>query len=302
MHALEPAWQALQRDFDSACLDAANQARLEITRDLNQIFRRLRHYQNEEQWVSAVRDGAAKFASDFGIFVQKDSVFVLRAQQNLGVPGDLEVPPSAARAFASAVESKEPVVALRTPGEVGDPLTAGQNSARAHLFPITNAGRVVALIFAAEGKLLDLDALELVAGMGAAVLERRSNQSIHSQIGPAPTSNPQSESQQPEKPKPLPAWSDLNQNQRALHSKAQRFSRVAVAEMQLTRPEACRAGREQNNIYMFLQSEIDKAREQYRKQFMSVPSMLDYLHLELVNTAAAGDELKLGADYPGQLL
>jgi hypothetical protein len=30
--------------------------------------------------------------------------------------------------------------------------------------------------------------------------------------------------------------------------------------------------------------------------------MGDYLHLELVRTAAEGDELKLGADYPGQLV
>ena len=34
---------------------------------------------------------------------------------------------------------------------------------------------------------------------------------------------------------------------------------------------------------------------------MTNPSMVDYLHLELIRTAAGGIEQKLGADYPGQL-
>jgi hypothetical protein len=100
----------------------------------------------------------------------------------------------------------------------------------------------------------------------------------------------------------LPAWADLDEQQRTLHIRAQRFSRVTIAEMQLFRPEACRAGREQSNLYIFLKGELDKAREIYRKQFMTIPSMVDYLHLELVRTVAGGDELKLGADYPGQLV
>jgi hypothetical protein len=87
-----------------------------------------------------------------------------------------------------------------------------------------------------------------------------------------------------------------------LHVRAQRFARVKVAEMQLARPDACRAGLQQSNLYVFLRHEIDKARETYRKQFMTIPSMVDYLHLELVGTAVGNDEQKLGADYPGQLV
>ena len=96
----------------------------------------------------------------------------------------------------------------------------------------------------------------------------------------------------------LPLWADLDESQRQLHIRARRFARVTVAEMQLSKPEACRAGREQGDLYLFLESEIDKAREIYSKQFRTISSMADYLHLELVRTAAGGDELKLGADYP----
>ena len=72
--------------------------------------------------------------------------------------------------------------------------------------------------------------------------------------------------------------------------------------MQLARPEACRAGREQRDLYLLLKSEIEQARETYRKQFMTIPSMVDYLHLALVQTPAEGDEVKLGAEYPGPLV
>jgi hypothetical protein len=186
-----------------------------------------------------------------------------------------------------------------------------------------NGRRVVAILFAADQEYMDVNALELIAGLGSAVLERQANVALHAQIGamPAPEPPPTAaepagadppEAQQTPAPEPepaapikeksgLPAWADLSEEQRALHIRAQRFSRVAVAEMQLAKPRGCRAGREQNNLYLFLKPEIDKARETYRKQFMTIPSMVDYLHLELVNSAGEGDEMKLGAEYPGQL-
>jgi hypothetical protein len=306
MHALETAWEALKRDFDSACLHAADSTRLRLTADLNQVFRRLRHYESEDQWIGAVRDGLSKFAGEFGIFTQKSDVFLLRAQQALGVPDGLEIAAASANAFAAASESRDPVVALRAPSEVGVSLSQGPPSLRAHLFPITNSGRVVALIFVAENGSLDVNALELIAIVASSVLERRSNQAIHSQIEqaatrPVPEAGKNAEGMKSTRPA-LPPWMDLNEDERLVHVRARRFSRSAVAEMELGRPESCRAGREQNSLYMFLQAEIDKARDNYRKQFMTIPSMVDYLHLELVNTAAEGDEHKLGADYPGQLL
>ena len=63
----------------------------------------------------------------------------------------------------------------------------------------------------------------------------------------------------------LPVWADFDESQRQLHIRARRFARVAVAEMQLSKPEACRAGREQGDLYLFLKNEIDKAREIYSR-------------------------------------
>ena len=100
----------------------------------------------------------------------------------------------------------------------------------------------------------------------------------------------------------LPAWGRLREDERKSHFRAQRFARVKVAEMQLYKPDACRAGREQSNLYLYLKDEIDSARAVFRNQFMSTPTMVDYFHVELVRTLAENNEVVLGADYPGQML
>ncbi len=290
MHALDEACETIKRDFDAACA--------QITNELNQSLRRLRHYQSEAEWISAVLDGAARFVREVAVFSVNNGVLSLRGEYNLNLPEKLSFPVVSAAAFASAIQSKDLVIALRKPSEVGEALSVPAHGERAHIVPIPNGDRVAAVLFAADREYMDVNALEVIASLASAVLERRSNLSLHAQIvEPAPPA--------PKKEAPktgLPGWVDLSEEQRSLHLRAQRFSRVEVAEMQLAHPEACRAGREQANLYMFLKKEIDTARETYRKQFMTIPSMVDYLHLEVVRTAAEGDELKLGAEYPGQLL
>jgi hypothetical protein len=298
MHVLDSAWETLKREFESASQEKQIKARRQVTGELNRIFRRLRQYQSEEEWIGALRDGAALAARDFAIFTVGSGAARLRAQQGFALEQPLEIFLASANAFRSAVEACEPLVSLRRASEVGAALASGDPAARVHLFPISNSGRVVALVAAGDPE-LDADGLELVAGMASTVLERRANESIHTQIAPAKA---------PAQPfsgkavRPLPSWAELSENDRRLHARAQRFARVAVAQMQLDRPEACRAGLEQSNLYMFLKPEIDKARENYAGQFMTIPSMVDYLHLELLNTMAEGDEQKLGAEYPGHLV
>lgn len=321
MHALDQAWETVRREFDASCTQAARAGRYQLTNELNQLLRRLRHYENESEWVSALLDGAGGFIQHLALFsVQGDAVH-LRGQSNLDIPADLSFPLETAAAFKAAAETRDPVVALRTASEVNEHLSSSEPTDRCHLFPIMNGQRVVAILFAADQEYMDMNALELIAGLGSAVLERHTNVALHAQIAMAPAPEPEpppaipepeqpaeATEQQPQVPsaqaeKPgLPAWADLSEQQRSVHIRAQRFARIAVAEMQLAKPQGCRAGREQDNLYLFLKPEIDKARETYRKQFMTIPYMVDYLHLELVNTAAEGDEMKLGAEYPGQLV
>ncbi|HSW49669.1 MAG TPA: hypothetical protein VLH09_05805, partial [Bryobacteraceae bacterium] len=97
-------------------------------------------------------------------------------------------------------------------------------------------------------------------------------------------------------------WPSVPEADRALHSRAQRFARVQVAEMRLYKAQAVRAGRAQGDLYSALKSEIDAARESYRTSFLApCASMADYLHRELVRTLANDDASLLGSAYPGAL-
>jgi hypothetical protein len=102
---------------------------------------------------------------------------------------------------------------------------------------------------------------------------------------------------------PLPPWSSLSKEDQEFHLKAQRFARVCVAELRLYESEAVKQGRAARDLYGRLKEKIDAGRQAYRRQFMDVcPSMVDYLHLELVRTLANDDETLLGTDYPGPLV
>ena len=306
-HVLENVIDNLRREFDAGCSQAADRARAELLTWLNQLVRRFRSYQDEGEWVQTTINAASPYATQVVLFSIANDKLQLRGQTpSSDLPDDLSFPISDAGAFRTAIATKDPVTALRTQGEVSELLSNGHKTERAHLLPITNGDRVSAVLFASDSA-SDLNALELIAGIASSVLERKANSSLHAQIS-APSETPKAAFAIDPAPvaKPvdrgLAAWGDLPIEERQLHLRAQRFARVSVAEIQMARPDACRAGREQNDLYLFLKREIDKARENYRKQYMTVSSMVDYLHLELLQTAAEGNENKLGADYPGRLL
>ena len=86
-----------------------------------------------------------------------------------------------------------------------------------------------------------------------------------------------------------------------MHLQAQRFSRVKIAEIRLYHADGVREGRAKSNVYASLRNEIDKLRTEYQKDFGSAPTMVDYLHLELLRTLAHDDDRLLGPEYPGPL-
>jgi hypothetical protein len=323
MNFPDRAWEELKRELTSLSSQAEKAARTGLTKDLNQSLRRLRQYQGEREWSSALIDALARFTPQAAVFELRNDLLVLRRQINLDLPEDLQFPIASAPAFRSAIEAKDAVVALRSPSEVTEQLSRPEPSGRAHLLPVANGNRVVAVVFAADDANADLNGLELVVGVASTVLERQSNREMHGQIAPVlkaadaltpePVTN-QATGNEPDtmeakvtrpaaaRTLSLPKWANLDENGQLLHIRAQRFSRVTVAEMQILRPEACRAGREKGNLYLFLKNEIEAARNAFRTQFMVIPSMMDYLHMELVRVAVEGDEKRLGADYPGQLI
>jgi hypothetical protein len=284
-----------KREFNAACLQAAQSARVQMAHEMNQLLRRFRQYEKEADWVRLVIEGAGNYAREAALFAVQDGKLRLRGAVNLNLVEGLSLEVKNTFAFDAVLRSKEAVTALRSSGEVGAALSSPGRLA--YLFPISNGSRVVAILFA-NGEDAEVDQLELVANMAAGALERQTNSGIHSQIATLPAVPP---------PvavvvqRSLLPWAGMALEQRALHSQALRYARVTVAEMQLLKPAACRAAREKGDLYVALGREIDKAREIYRRRFMILPSMADYFHRELIGFILQGDSTKLGADYPGEL-
>ena len=301
MQSLEGVWRQITHEFETAREQAAESGRARVTDELNQVARRLRHYQRESDWCDAVLDGAARFTSEAALFAVNGDELALRGTRNLALAPDLRLPLADAKAFRSALESGEPSIVLCTKDEVSGAIASTVSVNRAFVIPIANETRNVALFFAVAGQQADTNALELIAQIAASALRRTPQAASSIQIAAPPPAQAQGEAVAPSSEVPSPDWDGVPESEKILHVRARRFARAKIAEMQLYRPEACRAGRIQANIYLFLKQEIDTARGVFRSQFMSTTSMIDYLHLELLRQLADNDESILGADYPGQM-
>jgi hypothetical protein len=302
MNLVDGAWAQIKQEFERVESEANSRSKL-ITRNLNQLLRRFRSYEKEQDWAAILLDGSLGTVSQAAVFhVATDHVHLL-AERDFELKPGLKISLASAQTFSNCVSTREPAVVLRRSSEVGEELSSANPGSRAYVIPILNGDRAVAVLFAAIDENSDLSGLELVAGMAGLVLERTKNVKANVQIAVSlnemtspSTSKPSTVTQ------PWPRWASLANAERDLHARAQRFSRVKVAEMLLARTEAAQAGLEQKNVYLFLKKEIDAARDQYREQFLGRADMRDYLHEQLVATAAGQDEGKLGEDYPGSLV
>lgn len=270
---------ALSAGVESAVAESLAEARRDVSGRLNQAVRRLRNAANEHQWEAALIEATQGFCDRAAIF--KIIAGTLRFQAARNVSGASEdVPLSAAPAFASAVESKDTVIAMRTAGEMSEriaKLLGADNCRKFHLFPIVAHNRVTTLLYAdAADRPVDAAALELLTTVAGAVYPFPAADLIH--------------------------IAGANGSFQDLHAHAQRFARVQVAEIRLYKSEEVKNGRIQRDLYASLKAEIDSARESFQKDFLSSPGdMVDYLHQELVRTLANNDVELLGPEYPGPL-
>ncbi|HEV3331452.1 MAG TPA: hypothetical protein VG096_10750 [Bryobacteraceae bacterium] len=276
--------------------EARDRARVEFADFLNQAMRRMRQCSDLGELNATLVELAGMLASGAVLLSVRNKV--ARGQQARGVPaeqaeavGQLEIPLSSAAALAEAIETHDPVTTIATPVEISEQLTAftGQSDdGRLFIYPLVTGERVPALLCvwgATSGS-----ALELLTQMAAAVW---------STMPPPPDLVSIAGS---EMPTPT-AWDTLPADEQRLHLRAQRFARVQVAEMRLYETEAVQSGRARGDLYGALRERIDRGRDSFRKSFFaSCPSMVDYLHLELLRTLAHDDPDVLGKDYPGPLL
>ncbi|MBE0659754.1 MAG: hypothetical protein IH602_18820 [Bryobacteraceae bacterium] len=290
----------------------------QITERLNQTARRLEQAEDSAQWSAALLDGANGFAANVALFSAlsgelKHEGHRLAPSEEIPLTSfeDLRVPLDQVPAAGTVLESLDTVIAMAAPGDLSESLAAPLNSAgasRVCLVPLvvgraSNERRAVAILIAWDGgEPLDVSVLELLCTLAGSTLDTtfdRRQSASSATAGQVVSITP---IQQPAKPvSAAEAFDALPREDQELHSRAQRFARVRVAEMRLYQPDHVRKGRENACLYTALRGEMDRSRAQFKHEFMSIPSMVDYFHVEVIRTLANDDESLLGPEYPGSL-
>jgi hypothetical protein len=221
----------------------------------------------------------------------------------------------AAPALRAAIESREPVIAAAAEGELGrllPTLAIAAGDDRVAVFPVLSHSAVPALVCAWGS--VEAAAMELLAKMAGEEWDRMSRAIAEAAAAAAAAAEAeaaaaeteaaaQAEAERAASAQAEPRWDSLSADEQRLHLRAQRSARVRVAQWRLREGVAVRSGRERGDLYGELAGQIDEARESFHSEFFAhCPSMVDYLHLEMVHTLAHDDAELLGKDYPGPLL
>ncbi len=285
---------------------------------LNQTARRLEHAESSDAWAAALLDGAFAVAPCVVLFSVVGGELQYEDHRSMGeLPvrelGDRRIQVAEAAAFGGVIESLDAVIAMATPGEISPELVealGGAEEKRVCLLPIivgqSEGKRRVAAVLYAEGggESVDINLLEVIAALAGTTLDCRhaaQRSATSAQAGAMLSIVPAGGGSAARPAAASPAWNDLPRDEQELHARAQRFARVRVAEMRLYQAQAVRKGREQGNLYAALRGEMDRGRAQFKHEFMTIPTMVDYFHLEVVRTLANEEAALMGEDYPGPL-
>jgi DNA gyrase/topoisomerase IV subunit B len=299
---LEERLTQLSDEADAVYQEGRERARRETAEQLNQAARRMRQAADAEELAVTLSDAAARFAEGAAVFrIEGDAAQGLRIR---GVAEDaaerfqaLRIPLAGAAALRGAVETRDPVTAAASAAELSAEmmeLAGHADEARVAIFPLAGRETSPALLYCwgtvqtAAAELL----AELAAAAWAAMEPPESQPSQLVQIAAAPETG-----------RPRQTWDELSAEEQQVHLRAQRFARVRTAELRLRESQAVQTGRARRDVYGALRDAIDAARAEFHAAFFTgCPSMVDYLHMEILRSLANDDAELLGKDYPGPLL
>jgi DNA gyrase/topoisomerase IV subunit B len=292
----------LSDEADAVYHEGRERARRETAEQLNQAARRMRQAADPEELAVTLADAAARFAEGAAVFrIEGDAAQGLRIR---GVAEDaaerfqaLRIPLAGAAALRGAVETRDPVTAAASAAELSPEMMelAGHAAdARVAIFPLPGREKAPALLYC--WGTVQTAATELLAELAAApwaAMEPRAGQAAPLvQILAVPEAG-----------RPRQTWDELSPEEQQVHLRAQRFARVRTAELRLRESQAVQSGRARRDVYGALRELIDAARAEFHTAFFTgCPSMVDYLHMEILRALANDDAELLGKDYPGPLV
>jgi len=274
---------------------ACVEAKTSQAETLNQSLRRLREANGEEHILRTLCESCAPFADLLVVLVFENNQARVVASRGFE-SGEFSFEIGAAPAVVSAIESRDPVIALGTEAEVSAVLSQRIHAAHGHdsdqnayLFPLNARHSTVAMLVALGSSPANppLSApIELLCGAAGMRLESLLQPALPVALGP-----------------PQIAWETLSPDDQKLHLQAQRMARVKVAGIRLECASELHRGVADGDIYAELGPVIDAARVLFRQNFLAKSStMVDYLHLEILRSLAHDEDRLLGPDYPGPLI
>ena len=307
--------QQLRTEFQSEIDRRISSETQALGEMLNQACRRIRLAESAEEILSALAVATAPFCDRAGVFQvigQNIRGTAVRGVEDEGRRkrfADLELPFAQALGLLGAVRGSDPLILVASENEVSAAVVeifGHVPEERVAVFPVVVGKIAAALLYAVSATSpLAVASLELLATSAGMALDLcRALTSHEERLSAPPGLVSISGTQGAGKPAaPAPVWANLSRAEQELHLRAQRFARVEVAEIRLYQPEAVIRGRKERTLYRALCGPIDEARAAFQKQFLNtLPSMIDYLHLELVTSLAHDDASLLGPDYPGPLV
>jgi hypothetical protein len=262
-------------------------------------LRRLSQADNHADLADTLADVAAHFADGAAVMSIANGMATLesvRPSADARAAAGRQTALDEAPALRAAIESREPVIAALTESELGGTVAGLATSAggeRVAVFPVTGHAEVPALVCA--WGTVEAAGIEILAQVAAEEWDRVARAAAEAAAGATAALENAEAAQE--------SWENLSAAEKRIHLHAQRFARVRVAHWRLGDGATVRSGRAHGDLYGELKAQIDEARESFQKEFIAgCPSMLDYLHLEMVHTLANDDAELLGKDYPGPLL
>jgi len=287
-------WKDLLAGLPGSVEDAIDSAYRDAAEALNQATRRIAQSSNVSDALAALVDSTSPFSAVATVLSLKEGRANTVRSRGTSVAGEpFEI--ASSPALESLLESKEPVAAAATAAQLSSSLaqTLGAPDGTAYLFPLKVRQEVVAVLAAAGT--VHAGAMECLCEAASLKLEIL----LPPPPPPAPLPPPPQLKEVRREPS---AWDNLSPDAQRMHLQAQRFSRVKVAELRLYHADAVRDGRAKADLYGALRTDIDRLRSEYQRDFATTPTMVDYLHLEILRTLAHDDDRMLGETYPGPLL
>ena len=310
-------------EIEIARESAARDTRLAVVESFNQTLRRIRQAATQDAVLDIVLESTAGKAVVLEVENGQAKSRAIRG----GEGGEFTFSLESAPAVAGVCDSHDPHVALASESELSPELAIAlgadgasakpdASARKAYLFPVVARHEVVAVLVVsgepASAALVPsaMEMLSEAAGLkiealkaeSAVAFERATNRELKPLPSPelvhiATPSVPETSGAV------STAWTDLSSDDQKLHLQAQRVARVKVAEMRLYHPDELRKGVFESNIYGALGSQIDRARADFLQTFLSKsPTMVDYLHLEILRSLAHEDDRLLGEEYPGPMV